>query len=90
MAEKKFKVVDVGGIHARPAMALVKLSSKFVSDIHLEFNESTVNLKSIMGVMSLGIPFGSELVIIADGADEDKAILAISQAMDLIGLAEVP
>lgn len=89
MAVKKFKVVDIGGIHARPAMALVKLASKFISDIHLEFKESTVNLKSIMGVMSLGIPYGSELVIIADGTDEEEAILAISQAMDLIGLAEV-
>lgn len=89
MAEKRFKIIDVGGIHARPAMTLVKLSSKFVSDVQLEYKESTINLKSIMGVMSLGIPYGSEIMIKANGPDEEKVILAIVEAVEKIGLAEI-
>ncbi len=58
MAEKQFKVTAETGIHARPATILVQAASKFDSEIHLEYKEKKVNLKSIMGVMSLGVGQG--------------------------------
>ncbi|MFR5748553.1 MAG: HPr family phosphocarrier protein, partial [Thomasclavelia spiroformis] len=55
MAEKlSFVVSDPVGLHARPATILVNQASKFTSDIKLVYNGKEVNLKSIMGVMSLG------------------------------------
>ena len=54
MEKKEFHVVAETGIHARPATLLVQTASKFNSDVNLEYKGKSVNLKSIMGVMSLG------------------------------------
>lgn len=67
--EKIFKVTSDSGIHARPATLLVNTASKFGSDINLEYNGKNVNLKSIMGVMSLGIQQNAEIKITANGDD---------------------
>ena len=75
------------GIHARPATLLVQTASKFASDITLEYKGKSVNLKSIMGVMSLGVGQGADVVISAEGADADDAIAAISETMTKEGLA---
>lgn len=70
------------GIHARPATLLVQTASKFASDITLEYKGKSVNLKSIMGVMSLGVGQGADVTISAEGADADDAIAAISETME--------
>ena len=57
------------------------------SDITLEYKGKSVNLKSIMGVMSLGVGQGADVVISAEGADADDAIAAISETMTKEGLA---
>ncbi len=53
MEQNSYVIIDETGIHARPATMLVQTASKFDSDIQLEYNGKKVNLKSIMGVMSL-------------------------------------
>ncbi|EIT85396.1 phosphocarrier protein HPr [Fictibacillus macauensis ZFHKF-1] len=88
MAEKTFKVTSDSGIHARPATVLVNQAGQFSSDITLTFNGKNVNLKSIMGVMSLGIQSGAEITIKAEGSDADDAIAAIDNVMKKEGLGE--
>ncbi|RAK23156.1 phosphocarrier protein [Anoxybacillus vitaminiphilus] len=88
MAEKIFKVTSESGIHARPATMLVQAASKFDSDINLEYNGKTVNLKSIMGVMSLGIPQGAEIKIVAEGSDAAEAIAFLTETLAKEGLAQ--
>ncbi|BDG48244.1 MULTISPECIES: phosphocarrier protein HPr [Parageobacillus] len=88
MAEKVFKVISESGIHARPATILVQTASKFNSDLNLEYNGKTVNLKSIMGVMSLGIPKGAQIKITAEGADAADAIAALTETLNKEGLAQ--
>ena len=88
MVEKQFKVVDATGIHARPATMLVQLASKFNSDISLEYKDKKVNLKSIMGVMSLGIGQGAEIKIIVAGNDEEEALRSLEDRLIKEGLAE--
>jgi phosphocarrier protein len=88
MAEKTFTVTAETGIHARPATVLVQTASKYDADVNLEYNGKTVNLKSIMGVMSLGIPQGSQIKIIASGGDADEAITGIEQTLKNEGLGE--
>jgi phosphocarrier protein HPr len=88
MAEKIFKVTSESGIHARPATMLVQAASKFDSDINLEYNGKTVNLKSIMGVMSLGIPQGAEIKIVAEGSDAEEAIASLTETLAKEGLAQ--
>lgn len=72
--EKTVKVVNETGLHARPAGLLVKLASKFASEIELEYEGKRVNAKSIMGLLTLGIGQGDEIKIIAQGADEAEAV----------------
>nr|WP_295974656.1 phosphocarrier protein HPr [uncultured Bacillus sp.] len=88
MVEKQFTVISNTGIHARPATLLVQAASRFVSDIDLEYNDKKVNLKSIMGVMSLGIGKGAVIKIIVDGNDEKDALASLQDLMSKEGLAE--
>ncbi|EOT42904.1 phosphocarrier protein HPr [Enterococcus columbae] len=87
MEKKSFNVVAETGIHARPATLLVQTASKFASDINLEYKGKSVNLKSIMGVMSLGVGQGADVTISAEGADEKEAIAAITETMVKEGLS---
>ena len=82
MAEKQFKIIDKTGIHARPATLLVQTANKFDSEINLEYKGKKVNLKSIMGVMSLGIPEGAEIKIIATGPDAEEAVTSIGETLE--------
>lgn len=88
MAEKQFKVIAETGIHARPATLLVQTASKFDSEINLEYKGKKVNLKSIMGVMSLGIGNGADISISAEGSDSEDAVRSLEELLNKEGLAE--
>lgn len=88
MEKREFHIIAETGIHARPATLLVQAASKFGSDVNLEYNGKSVNLKSIMGVMSLGVGQGADVTITAEGDDEKEAIEAIADTMKKEGLAE--
>ena len=88
MEKKDFHVIAETGIHARPATLLVQTASKFSSDITLTYNDKSVNLKSIMGVMSLGVGQNADVTITAEGDDEKDALDAIADTMKKEGLAE--
>lgn len=87
MVERKFTIVSETGIHARPATLLVQAAGKFDSEITLEYKGRSVNLKSIMGVMSLGVGKGAEITITAEGSDENDAINTLTETMSREGLA---
>ena len=88
MEKHDFHVIAETGIHARPATLLVQAASKFNSDIQLTYKDKSVNLKSIMGVMSLGVGQGADVTISADGDDEADAIAALEDTMKKEGLSE--
>lgn len=81
MKEIKVTVIDPVGLHARPATVAVNQASKFKCDVTVEFKGRQVNMKSIMGVMSLGIPTQSEITITCDGEDEEVAIQTIEEIL---------
>ncbi|SNZ05918.1 phosphocarrier protein [Terribacillus aidingensis] len=82
MQEKTFTVTSETGIHARPATLLVNKASQFNSEIELTYKQKKVNLKSIMGVMSLGVPQGGEVLITIDGQDEQDAMAGIQEVLE--------
>ena len=88
MEKKDFHVVAETGIHARPATLLVQAASKFNSDINLEYKGKSVNLKSIMGVMSLGVPTKATVEIVAEGDDEKDVIASIAKVIKEQKVAE--
>ena len=65
------------GLHARPASMLVDEASSHEAEVQIVYDGQEVNAKSIMGVMSLGISQDGEIVVQADGADEEEAVAAI-------------
>jgi phosphocarrier protein len=81
MAEKVYTIIDEAGIHARPATILVNAVSKFASDTNIEYNGKSVNMKSIMGVMSLGVAKGAQVKVTATGSDEEELLSALTEAM---------
>ena len=77
MIEKKVKVLNSMGLHARPAAQFVKIAAKYKSDVYISRNDREVNGKSIMGVMTLAAEKGSELTLKIDGRDELQAMKAL-------------
>ena len=71
-------VVNRLGLHARPAAELVKIASKFESNITVCKDATEVNGKSILGVMTLAAECGSERVLRASGSDAEAALEAIA------------
>ena len=74
-------VTDPVGLHARPATVAVSAASKFKSEVNISFKGREVNMKSIMGVMSLGVPTQAEITISCTGEDEEAAIAAIEEVL---------
>ncbi|MFW5794124.1 MAG: HPr family phosphocarrier protein [Bacillota bacterium] len=79
MIEEKFKITYQNGLQARPATKLVSKANSFQAEMYMEYGDRKVNLKSIMGVLSLGVPGDSKIKITFSGTDEDDAYKAISR-----------
>lgn len=81
MKEQTFTITADTGVHARPATLLVNKAGQFESEVEVSYNGKTVNLKSIMGVMSLGVPTGAEIKVIATGGDEEEALSGVAEVI---------
>ncbi len=81
MKEFNYVITDEIGIHARPAGQLVKEAKAFTSKITLEANGKSADASKLMAVMGLGVKCGMEVIVRADGEDEDEAIAKIQEFM---------
>lgn len=79
MIEKSLEIVNKNGLHTRPAANVVKLTSKFKSDVLLSKDGMRVNGKSIIGVMTLAADCGSFVKVIIDGVDEAEAMEKVEE-----------
>ena len=77
MVRKTITIELPSGLEARPVAMLVQVASQFESQIYVECESKRVNAKSIMGMMTLGLSEGEEVVITADGEDEEQAVESI-------------
>ena len=80
--ERRVKVVNQLGVHARPAAEFVKTASKFEASIKVSKDTMEVNGKSILGVMTLAAECGSELLLRAQGEDAAAAIEALTEVLE--------
>lgn len=83
MKEFKYVIKDEIGIHARPAGQLVKEAKAFTSKITLEANGKSADATKLMAIMSLGVKNGSEVVVRAEGEDEEAAIAKMEEFMKM-------
>ena len=74
MITKKIEIHLKNGLEARPVAVLVQVASQYNSSIYVECENRKVNAKSIMGMMTLGLTTGEEVVVSANGDDEEKAM----------------
>jgi catabolite repression HPr-like protein len=67
-----------GGFETRPIAMLVQLASQYQSRIHLVSGTKSVNAKSIMGMITLGLDNGETVTVMAEGPDEEEAVKKIA------------
>ena len=77
MVEQMVTIQNRAGIHARPSALLVQTAKDFQSNIYLEKGNDRINGKSIMGILTLGASYGTELKVIVEGEDEQAALDAM-------------
>jgi len=82
MVSKNLVVKNRAGIHARPAAMIVKVANKFKSELYMEKDDIKINGKSIMGVITLGAGFKSEIKISCEGEDEVEMADAIEKLFE--------
>lgn len=80
--EKLVTITNASGLHARPAGMFVKKAAEFKSTVEVNAKGKTVNAKSIMGIMSLGLAQGDELTIVANGEDQESAVNALAELIE--------
>jgi phosphotransferase system HPr (HPr) family protein len=78
-ASTQITIINKLGLHARPAMSFVDTASSFRSDIKVSKDDQTADGKSIMQLMMLAAPKGTELQIDAEGPDAQQAVAALSK-----------
>lgn len=77
-----YKITASNGIHARPAGMLIKEISRFSSEITVDScRGKSASAKKLFALMQLGIKQGEEIVVEAEGVDEDEAIALVSDFM---------
>lgn len=77
MTEKCVEVVNLLGLHARAAARFVDTASRFKSKITVTKDGTTIDGKSILGILFLAATAGSEITISASGKDEEEAVEAL-------------
>ena len=79
MTKRTVTIELASGLEARPIAMLVQLASSYESTIYVQSDNKKINAKSIMGMMSMGLLAGENVVVTAEGNDEDAAVEGIAQ-----------
>lgn len=77
MVEKIVIVKNRAGIHARPAALIAQTANKFSSEVLIEKDDTVINAKSIMGVITMAAGYQTALTIKAEGTDAEAAVSAL-------------
>lgn len=70
------------GLHARPAALFVETAKKFNSKITVSKDSRSVDAKSILAVLTLGVGQGDKITLSADGSDASEALGALRELIE--------
>ena len=73
MVKRAVTICREDGLEARPIAMLVQKASQYSSSVYIEVGAKKINAKSIMGMMSLSVVSGDEVVVVTEGKDEEAA-----------------
>lgn len=82
MQNRNFKIINRLGLHARAAAQLVQTANKFNSEVNLIKDDVEVNGKSIMGILLLAAPQGTDIAVVVEGDDEQQAMAVIAELIE--------
>lgn len=82
MMQKEIVLKSTVGLHAKIASKLVQLATRYSVEVKLYYNDQVVDAKSILGLMSLAIPSGENIKLVANG---EQADIAIAEIVKLLG-----
>lgn len=74
MIKENVKIENETGLHARPATEISKIAMKYPCEVNLVVAGKKINAKSPLMIMAAGIKSKTELEILCDGKDEEKAL----------------
>lgn len=77
MISKDYLILAPDGLHARPATTLLKLARQYKSTVQVAKGSKTVNLNSMLNLLSLSLKFGETITVIVDGEDEAELQSAV-------------
>ena len=77
MVSQTITIKSAEGLHARPATEIAKSATQYTSAVELDVNGNKYNAKSVLNIMSAGIKNSTQIKIICDGVDEEKALEGI-------------
>lgn len=80
--EQDVVVNNPHGLHARPAALFVQIANKFDSAVWLSKGEETVEGKSIIGILSLGVNPGSFVRLVVEGSDAGQAFAELKDFLE--------
>lgn len=79
--EKTIVIKSTAGLHASLASKLVQAASKYDVDMKLLYEDKVVDAKSILGLMSLAVPSGENVKLVAEGTDAEAAIKDVQKIL---------
>lgn len=82
MIRKEVTIKGAEGLQARAAAMLVQTACRYTARILIEMGSKTINAKSMMGVLSLGVGPDGRILLLVDGEDEQAALAAITGLID--------
>lgn len=74
MPERSVVVASAHGLHARPAALFTQAAAKAGVPVTVAKGGRGVNAASILGVISLGVEHGDEVVIAVEGEGADAVL----------------
>lgn len=80
--QRKVRVKNALGLHARPATVLVKLLQSTRSSVFFTYRNETINARSIMSILMLAATKNSHILIDVEGDDAQQTMEAIVQAFE--------
>ena len=78
MTQREVRISNRLGLHARAAARFVQTASRFRSKVTLTRDGRSMDGKSILGILLLAAAKGTELIVAADGEDEQAAVEALA------------
>ena len=80
--QRQVVVKSTVGLHASLAAEIVKAASRYSVDVKVHYKDKTIDVKSILGLMSLAVPSGENIVIEANGEQALEAIADIASILE--------